>query len=144
MRFGTKVWQVGTAQPGRFDGGGGSYTNRVGVAIAASANNGQVSTGGVPSVSAYAYDGTDGFTIGGKRFQGVRMMDNETGRWTTPDAYAGDVHDPMSQKPFMWNRNNPYEYSEPSGYCVPACAAAVAPEVVVGVAFAVALVASAS
>jgi hypothetical protein len=22
----------------------------------------------------------------------------------------------MSQKPFMWDRNNPYEYSDPSGY----------------------------
>ena len=22
----------------------------------------------------------------------------------------------MSQKPYMWNRNNPYEYSDPSGY----------------------------
>jgi hypothetical protein len=35
----------------------------------------------------------------------------------------------MSQKPFMWNRNNPYDYSDPSGYCVPEC---VAPAVVAG------------
>jgi hypothetical protein len=35
---------------------------------------------------------------------------------TSPDAYAGYVHDPMSQKPYMWNRNNPYEYSGPSGF----------------------------
>ncbi len=116
VKFGTKVWQVATGQPGKFDGGGGSYTNRVGVAIAASTNNGQVSNGYSSGVASYAYDGTDGFTINGKRFQGVRMMDNETGRWTTPDAYAGDVHDPMSQKPFMWNRNNPYQYADPSGF----------------------------
>lgn len=44
-------------------------------------------------------------------------MDTETGQWTTPDAYAGEVDDPMTQKPFMWNRNNPYPYSDPSGYC---------------------------
>jgi hypothetical protein len=37
------------------------------------------------------------------------------GQWTTPDAYAGDVHDPMTQKPFMWDRNNPYQYADPSG-----------------------------
>ena len=37
-------------------------------------------------------------------------------QWTTPDAYAGDVHDPMSQKPYMWNGNNPVQYSDPSGY----------------------------
>ncbi|MDQ6735734.1 MAG: hypothetical protein M3Z35_16740 [Nitrospirota bacterium] len=37
-------------------------------------------------------------------------------QWTSPDPYAGDVHDPMSQKPFMWNKNNPLIYSDPSGY----------------------------
>ncbi len=40
------------------------------------------------------------------------------GQWTSPDAYAGNVHDPMSQKPFMYNRNNTYEYSDPSGNCI--------------------------
>jgi hypothetical protein len=49
-------------------------------------------------------------------FQGVRTYDPNAAQWTTPDAYAGDVHDPMTQKPFMWNRNNPFEYSDPSGY----------------------------
>ncbi len=38
-------------------------------------------------------------------------------QWTSPDAYAGDVHDPMSQHPYMWNDNNPVQYSDPSGYC---------------------------
>ena len=46
----------------------------------------------------------------------MRAEDNATGKWTTPDAYAGDAHDPMSQKSFMWNNNNPYSYSDPSGY----------------------------
>lgn len=115
VNFGTKVWQVHTGpRGGEFDGGA-TYTNRVGVAIAAS--SGYTGGLGAPGTAPYTYDGSDGFTVGGKRFQGVRVMDSETGRWTTPDAYAGDVHDPMSQKPFMWNRNNPYEYSDPSGYC---------------------------
>jgi hypothetical protein len=39
-------------------------------------------------------------------------------QWTTPDAYSGDVHDPMSQHPYMWNSNNPVQYSDPSGYVV--------------------------
>jgi YD repeat-containing protein len=59
----------------------------------------------------------DGWTFDNNTWQGVRTMDASIGTWTTPDAYAGDVHDPMSQKPFMWNRNNPYAYSDPSGYC---------------------------
>jgi YD repeat-containing protein len=59
---------------------------------------------------------SDGFSDGQNTFQGVRTYDPQAGTWTTPDAYHGDVHDPMSQKPYIWNRNNPYEYSDPSGF----------------------------
>lgn len=60
---------------------------------------------------------TDGYADGyGNTFQGVRAYDENTAQRTAPDAYAGDVHDPTSQKPFMWNNNNPLAYSDPSGY----------------------------
>ncbi len=59
---------------------------------------------------------SDGYIADVITLQGVRTYDPNAGQWTTPDAYAGDVHDPMSQKPFMWNRNNPFQYSDPSGY----------------------------
>ncbi len=62
----------------------------------------------------------DGWTLDNNTWQGVRTYDASVGQWNTPDAYAGDVDDPMSQKPFMWNRNNPYEYSDPTGFD-PAC-----------------------
>jgi YD repeat-containing protein len=65
------------------------------------------------------YDGkltADGWTLDNNTWQGVRTFDPSVGQWNTPDAYAGDVHDPMSQQPFMWNKNNPYAYSDPSGY----------------------------
>jgi len=66
-------------------------------------------------------DREDGYTYGyGNAFQGVRAYDSTMAQWTAPDAYAGDVHDPMSQKPFMWNNNNPLDYEDPSGYC-PIC-----------------------
>lgn len=58
----------------------------------------------------------DGWTFEYETWQGVRTFDPAIGQWNTPDAYAGDAHDPMSQKPYMWNRNNPYAYSDPSGY----------------------------
>jgi len=67
----------------------------------------------------FPYTRTDGFDVGvgsGITISGARAQDNATGKWTTPDAYAGDVHDPMSQKSFMWNNNNPYTYSDPSGF----------------------------
>ena len=58
----------------------------------------------------------DGWTLDYETWQGVRTFDPAIGQWNTPDAYAGEVHDPSSQKPFMWNRNNPYAYADPSGY----------------------------
>jgi hypothetical protein len=58
----------------------------------------------------------DGWTLDNNTWQGVRTYDASVGQWNTPDAYAGDVHDPMSQKPYMWNRNNPYSYSDPTGF----------------------------
>jgi YD repeat-containing protein len=59
---------------------------------------------------------SDGLSDGYNTIQGVRVFDTQAGVWNTPDAYRGDVHDPMSQKPYMWNRNNPYAYSDASGY----------------------------
>ena len=61
---------------------------------------------------------TDGYTYGTYTFQGVRIFDSNSSQWLSPDADAGDVRDPMSQKPFMWIGNNPFSYSDPSGYYV--------------------------
>jgi YD repeat-containing protein len=63
----------------------------------------------------------DGYQMIGGLVQGARTFDMTSNQWLTPDAYAGDVHDPASQKPFMYNNNNPVEWSDPSGYegCVP-------------------------
>jgi hypothetical protein len=55
-------------------------------------------------------------TDGLNTLQGVRTMDSNAGTWTTPDAYAGDVDDPGSQKSYMWNSNNAVSYSDPSGF----------------------------
>lgn len=37
-------------------------------------------------------------------------------QWLTPDAYAGDVDNPISQKPFLWNANDALAWSDPSGF----------------------------
>lgn len=62
----------------------------------------------------FNYTRSDGFESPFGTIQGTRVSNSDG--WTTPDAFAGEVHDPMSQKSFMWNRNNPYAYSDPSGY----------------------------
>jgi YD repeat-containing protein len=59
----------------------------------------------------------DGYDIGGLNFQGVRTYDPGTRQWSTPDAYSGVVDDPLSQKSYVWDNNNPMIYSDPSGYC---------------------------
>jgi hypothetical protein len=58
----------------------------------------------------------DGITDGFTTIQGVRTYDAAINAWTTPDAYQGEVHDPLSQKAYVWNNNNPITYEDPSGY----------------------------
>ena len=60
----------------------------------------------------------DGYQIAGVTIQGVRAYDATSSQWSTPDAYSGDAHDPMSQKPFMWNGNDPLTFDDPDGYYV--------------------------
>ncbi|MCL5258399.1 MAG: DUF6531 domain-containing protein [Firmicutes bacterium] len=60
--------------------------------------------------------GPDGVTDGINIFQGARAYDPVLGNWTAPDAYAGNVGDPMSQKAYMWDGNNSFLYEDPSGY----------------------------
>ncbi len=73
--------------------------------------------GYVNSASAVAkYTRADGFQIGDIEINGVRAFDPALGSWTTPDAFEGDIHDPSSQQKYMWNRGNPVDYSDPSGY----------------------------
>ena len=61
----------------------------------------------------------DTVVIGSNTFQGVRTYNTDAAQWTTPDAYSGEVRDPISQKSYVWNRNNPLSYTDPSGYCAP-------------------------
>ncbi len=69
-----------------------------------------------PNVPAQ-YARSDGFAVvNGIQINGVRAFDSNLGAWTTPDAFEGDIHDPASQQKYMWNRGNPVDYSDPSGY----------------------------
>ena len=58
----------------------------------------------------------DGYSVRGLMIQGVRSYDSNTEQWTTPDAYKGDVDDPMSQRGYMWNNNNPASNADPTGF----------------------------
>jgi RHS repeat-associated protein len=71
---------------------------------------------GTPGGTIMGVPRPDGYAYGWGTLQGVRTYDGAAGTWTTPDAYAGDVDDPASQKSYMWSGNNPVSYSDPSGY----------------------------
>jgi len=58
----------------------------------------------------------DGIWDGINTIQGVRTYDPLSTTWSTPDVDQGDLADPASQLAYMWNRNNPYLYSDPSGF----------------------------
>jgi RHS repeat-associated protein len=68
-------------------------------------------TDGYEAIAGVGQFGVDPLTI-----QGARAYDGSAGTWTSPDAFAGDVDDPMSQQSYMWNGNNPVNYQDPSGY----------------------------
>jgi hypothetical protein len=60
---------------------------------------------------------TDGYQAGSITIQGVRAYSSDLGSWTTPDAYDGELSDPLSQQAFTWNANNPISNTDSSGYC---------------------------
>lgn len=62
------------------------------------------------------YTQADGITDGSAVIQGVRNYNPTTLQWTTPDMFAGDVSDPMGHSAYMWNRNNPIRYQDPTGF----------------------------
>jgi hypothetical protein len=99
-----------------------------------------------PSQAPYGttYARTDGVFIGSPlsstqygglismTFQGGRAYNPATQSWMTPDAYQGEIDNPLSQESFVWNGDNPYQYSDPSGYC-PICAVVAVPVVEIGI-----------
>ena len=91
---------------------------KCGTASSQPAGGGPSNAGGTPPQLTLDAQRNDGYYDGTNAFQGVGVYDPSANQWTTPDAYAGDVHDPMSQKPYMWNDNNPMAYDDPSGYCI--------------------------
>lgn len=58
----------------------------------------------------------DGYQIGFLTFQGVRAYSGYLGTWTTPDQYQGTFDNPLSQRAYAWEGNNPLAFVDPSGF----------------------------
>lgn len=74
------------------------------------------SAGGVGQGSIVGEYRLDGISDGANTIQGIRTTSSNSGSWTTPDAFAGLISDPITMKSYMWNNDNPIGYSDPSGY----------------------------
>ena len=59
---------------------------------------------------------TDAVSDGHSGFHGAREISGETGTWSTPDAFDGIIGDPISQRSYLYDRNNPVSYADPSGF----------------------------
>jgi len=66
-------------------------------------------------VSKVAIDGYIDSADAGIYFSGVRSYDPNSGQWASSDSMLGSPGDPVSMKSFVWNRNNPLLYVDPSG-----------------------------
>jgi YD repeat-containing protein len=76
----------------------------------------QRSVGFKAAVPPVIYEPTvDVVSDGHSSIHGVREVTGATGTWSTADAFDGFADDPMSQRPYMLNNNNPLNYSDPSG-----------------------------
>jgi YD repeat-containing protein len=57
----------------------------------------------------------DGYWDGFVMIQGVRDFDSTLRGWIEPDPSVGTAWNPMTQKSYTWNNNNPSEFGDPTG-----------------------------
>ncbi|HEV2225634.1 MAG TPA: RHS repeat-associated core domain-containing protein, partial [Nitrososphaerales archaeon] len=77
----------------------------------------------VPYGNNYAVSGKEVFMYTGKPqdsatglyYFGARYYDPTTGRFVTQDSYAGHMNDPMSLNRYIYARDNPERYVDPTG-----------------------------
>ena len=64
----------------------------------------------------YAYTGEEYNIYAELLYLRYRYMDTETGRFISEDSYAGIITDPLSQNRYIYVKNNPIGYTDPSGH----------------------------
>jgi RHS repeat-associated protein len=57
----------------------------------------------------------DGYWDGFVMIQGARDYDSTLRGWIEPDPIAGDAWNPITQKAYTWNNNNPVSCQDPTG-----------------------------
>jgi RHS repeat-associated protein len=64
----------------------------------------------------FMYTGKPYDTATGLYYEGARYYDPSNGRFVTQDSYSGDRNDPMTMNLYVYARDNPERYVDPSGH----------------------------
>ena len=59
-------------------------------------------------------ESTDALT--GLQYLRARYYDSKTGRFTSADTYLGEITDPLSRNLYLYTKNDPVNYVDPSGH----------------------------
>jgi len=97
---------------------------------------GQVVTGGTST--RYGYEGKEHDSVVGDTDFHFRKYKSEWGLFTQPDTLIQNVYDPQSLNRYMFERGNPYRYTDPDGHALPALGA-----IAIGLVVAIAVVSTA-
>jgi RHS repeat-associated protein len=54
--------------------------------------------------------------VEGLYYYGARYYDPSLGRWSQPDSIISDQHNPQDWDRYVYSRNNPVKYTDPSGH----------------------------
>jgi len=72
-----------------------------------------MSQGNTPNV--YRYTGQQSDADSGLYYLRARYYEPSTGRFITQDPKKGDIKDPVTMNPYIYCRNNPLKFTDPSG-----------------------------
>ncbi|MDR1954087.1 MAG: DNRLRE domain-containing protein [Clostridiales Family XIII bacterium] len=72
---------------------------------------------GIPAEETiYGYNGEEYNPLTGLQYLRARYFDTESGRFTAEDTYEGSIGDPLSHNKYAYTKNNPVNYTDPSGH----------------------------
>ncbi|MFH1364262.1 MAG: RHS repeat-associated core domain-containing protein, partial [Candidatus Aenigmatarchaeota archaeon] len=77
-----------------------------------------VTAGWDPGLNDYKYTGKELDDATGLYYYGARYYKPEVGRFTQADALRGNLEDPLSLHRYVYTRNNPLKYVDPTGNSV--------------------------
>jgi len=71
---------------------------------------------GMTGKEVFMYTGQPYSSVTGLYYFGARYYDPTIGRFITEDSYEGDDNDPMTLNRYVYGRDNPERYEDPSGH----------------------------